>query len=65
MAQAKRYFFAKHDLIYIRNDFHGSIFSPSVEVDSSWLLVKKYIEYHMKVAHTEEEPVYFEHYDPK
>lgn len=41
------------------------IFSPSIEVDSSWIPVKKYITDHMKVVHTEEEPIYFDHYDPK
>ena len=41
------------------------IFSPSISVDSSWLPVKKYIEDHMKVVHTEEERIYFDHYDPK
>ena len=40
------------------------IFSPSIDVDSSWLPVKKYIEKEMKVQHTEEEPIYFDHYDP-
>ena len=41
------------------------IFSPSIDVDSSWLPVKKYIEKEMKVQHTEEEPIYFDHYDPE
>jgi len=41
------------------------IFSPSIEVDSSWIPVKKYITDHMKVVHTEEEPIYVDHYDPK
>ena len=40
------------------------IFSPSIDVDSSWRPVKKYIEKEMKVQHTEEEPIYFDHYDP-
>ena len=40
------------------------IFSPSIDVDSSWLPVKKYIEKEMKVQHTEENPIYFDHYDP-
>ena len=40
------------------------IFSISIYVDSSWLPVKKYIEKEMKVQHTEEEPIYFDHYDP-
>ena len=40
------------------------IFSPSIDVDSSWLPVKKYIEKEMKVQNTDEEPIYFDHYDP-
>ena len=41
------------------------IFSPSIEVDASWAPVKDYIEKHMKVQHTDEEPIYFDHYDPE
>ena len=41
------------------------IFSPSIEVDMTWKPVKDYIEKHMKVQHTEEEPIYFDHYDPE
>ena len=41
------------------------IFSPSIDVDSTWLPVKKYIEHEMKVQHKEEEPIYFDHYDPE
>ena len=33
------------------------IFSPSNEVDSTWIPIKTYIENHMKVVHTEEEPI--------
>ena len=40
-------------------------FSPSIEVDMTWKPVKDYIEKHMKVKHTEEEPIYFDHYDPE
>ena len=40
------------------------IFSPSIHVDASWLPVKEYIEKHMKVTHTDEEPIYLDHYDP-
>ena len=40
------------------------IFSPSINVDASWRPVKAYIEKEMKVDHTEEEPIYFDHYDP-
>jgi len=39
------------------------IFSPSIEVDATWRPVKEYIEKHMKVKHTTEEPIYFDHYD--
>ena len=41
------------------------IFSPSNEVDASWLPVKKYIENDMSVKHTGEDPIYFDHYDPE
>ena len=41
------------------------IFSPSIDVDSTWLPVKKYIEHEMNVQHKEEEPIYFDHYDPE
>ncbi len=41
------------------------IFSPSIEVDLTWRPVKDYIEKHMKVKHTQEEPLYFDHYDPE
>ena len=40
------------------------IFSPSIEVDMTWGPVKRYIEKRMKVSHTAEEPIYFDHYDP-
>ena len=40
------------------------IFSPSIEVDMTWGPVKQYIEKHMKVSHTAEEPKYFDRYDP-
>jgi len=40
------------------------IFSPSIHVDASWLPVKEYIEKRMKVTHTDEEPIYLDHYDP-
>ena len=41
------------------------IFSPSIEVDASWLPVKDYISKHMKVEHTDEEPIYFDNYNPE
>ena len=40
------------------------IFSPSIEVDHVWVPVKKYISEEMKVVHSDEEPIYFDHYDP-
>ena len=40
------------------------LFSPSINVDSTWLPVKKYIEEHMKIKHTDKDPIYFDHYDP-
>ena len=40
------------------------IFSPAIEVDHTWKPVKDYIEKHMKVKHTDKEPIYFDHYDP-
>jgi Cdc6-like AAA superfamily ATPase len=39
--------------------------APSIDVDTTWLPVKKYIESDMKVKHTDDEPIYFEHYDPE
>ena len=41
------------------------IFSPSIEVDNTWVAVKKYISEEMKVMHSDEEPIYFDHYDPE
>ena len=41
------------------------IFSPSIEVDMTWRPVKEYIEKHMKVRNTAEEPIYFDHYVPE
>ena len=38
--------------------------SPSIDVDTTWDPVKKYITKVMKVKHTDEEPIYFDHYDP-
>ena len=40
-----------------------SVFSPSTDVDSSWLPVKKYIEKEVKVQRADEDPIYFDHYD--
>ena len=41
------------------------VFSPSIDVDATWGPVKQYIEKELKVKHTEEEPIYFDHYDPE
>ena len=40
------------------------IFSPSINVDSTWLSVKEYIEKEMHVQQTDKEPIYFDHYNP-
>ena len=34
------------------------IFSPSIDVDSTWIPVKKYIQDEMTVEHTEAEPFF-------
>ena len=39
------------------------IFSPSIDVDMTWEPVKDYIEKHMKVKETDEDPIYFDNYD--
>ena len=41
------------------------ILSPSIEVDMTWKPVKDYIDKHMKVRYTAEEPICFDHYDPE
>ena len=40
------------------------IFSPSINVDSTWIPVKEYIEKQMKAKSSKEDPIYFDHYDP-
>jgi hypothetical protein len=40
------------------------IFSPSIDVDMTWEPVKHYIEKNLNIQHTDEEPIYFDHYDP-
>ena len=37
--------------------------SPSTDVDSSWSPIKSCIENDMKVKHTDDGPIYFDHYD--
>ena len=39
-------------------------FSPSINVDSTWIPVKEYIEKQMKVKRSKEDPICFDHYDP-
>ena len=39
------------------------IFSPSISVDHMWEPVKEYIHKHMKVQHSDEEPIYFSEQD--
>lgn len=41
------------------------IFSPSIDVDSTWLPVKKYINDVMNVHHSKDNPIYFSEYSPK
>ena len=41
------------------------IFSPSTDVDSTWIPVKKYIKDEMKVEDDEKDPIYFNEYDPE
>ena len=41
------------------------IFSPSIHIDNAWDNVKKYIEKEMKVKHTDDDPIYFEEYEPE
>ena len=40
------------------------ILSPSIDVDSTWVPVKKYIEDVMKVKETDDEKLYFSDYNP-
>ena len=40
------------------------IFSPSIDVDSVWVPVKKYIEDEMELKESDKENLYFDHYDP-
>ena len=40
------------------------IFSPSVDVDATWQPVKDYVEKELKIKNTDEDPYFFNHYDP-
>jgi hypothetical protein len=39
------------------------VFSPSIDVDSTWQAVKDYQEKVMKVKETEKEKLHFDHYN--
>ena len=39
------------------------IFSPSINVDATWMPVKEYIEEKMKAHETDDDKFYFDHYD--
>ena len=41
------------------------IFSPSINVDASWLPMMKYFEHEIGVKHTDDDSIYFDHYDPE
>ena len=41
------------------------IFSPSIDIDYTWVPVKKYIANDMKALETEDEQFYFNEYDPE
>ena len=41
------------------------IFSPSINVDASWLPKMKYFEHEIGVKHTDDDSIYFDHYDPE
>lgn len=40
------------------------IFSPSIDIDYTWVPVKKYIAHDMKALETEDDKFYFSEYDP-
>ena len=40
------------------------IFSPSIDVDSAWKPVKRYIE-SIKIFDNPDDPLYYDHYDPE
>ena len=65
-------FWSRQNSLYYRTGFSTSKkgcfariynFSPSTDVDSAWLPVKHYSEKKMQVQQTDEEPIYFDHYD--
>ena len=54
-------------ILDIYRDYFSRIymFSPSINFDMTWQPVKDYIEKTMKVKHTDEEPIYFQEYEPE
>ena len=41
------------------------IFSPTVFIDDTWTVVKKYIENEMDIKHSDEHPIYFDNFEEK
>ena len=41
------------------------IFSPTVFIDDTWTVVKKYIENEMDTKHSDEDPIYFDNFEEK
>ena len=41
------------------------ICSPTINVDASWLPMMKYFEHEIGVKHTDDDSIYFDHYDPE
>ena len=41
------------------------IWSPTVNIDPNWIEVKKYIEDKLKMRNTDDDPLYFEEYNPE
>ena len=41
------------------------IFSPTVFIDDTWTVVKKYIENEMDIKHSDENPIYFDNFEEK
>ena len=41
------------------------IFSPTVFIDDTWTIVKKYIENEMDIKHSDEDPIYFDNFEER
>ena len=41
------------------------IFSPTVFIDDTWTVAKKYIENEMDIKHSDEDPIYFDNFEEK